>query len=325
MIMISANSWPYLLPNHNCPHFLRLIFSTAAPIFIFLSGISISINISSGKRNNSILKRAFQVLCFAVFIDTLIWNIGPFYTMDVLYLIAFSNILIVLFIRYLPTVIQLIGAFLVLLTCLVTNNIYEFELNEISLTHITTEYSVAVSLKQVILDGWFPLIPWIGIAMLGFITYNERNLFRRYSKFLLVSGIAIISTYYLFSLFNTFQNEPYRNGYTELFYPVDLYILGYFTAVFSVIIFFYDNNFNGFRIIQIVGTLSLPIYLLHIILIKYYLPLFESSSVNLYPYLQIFTMILFYFIIIVTALTLSKYLPNIKSRKFITIRFIMGL
>jgi uncharacterized membrane protein len=89
IIMIAANSWPYIYPYDNCPFLLRVLFSTAAPIFIFLSGYVYQFqNSLKGKR--PLYKRPLQILLLAVLIDSLVWKIVPFVTFDVLYLIAIS-------------------------------------------------------------------------------------------------------------------------------------------------------------------------------------------------------------------------------------------
>jgi len=62
VIMVSANSWSYVYPFQNCPIALRILFSTAAPLFIFLSGVAVHISLKTGKTLGSVRKRALQIL-----------------------------------------------------------------------------------------------------------------------------------------------------------------------------------------------------------------------------------------------------------------------
>ena len=96
IIMIIANSSPYILVS---PHsiWLRLISSLAAPLFIFLSGYSFFVSFNQNKNFYHKFSQALYILISAVFVDVFIWQIMPFQTFDVLYLISFAlliNILI---------------------------------------------------------------------------------------------------------------------------------------------------------------------------------------------------------------------------------------
>ena len=54
LIMVLANSAPYILINVNPPFFLRFLFSIAAPVFVFLSGYSLMMSIQKGKSNKKV-------------------------------------------------------------------------------------------------------------------------------------------------------------------------------------------------------------------------------------------------------------------------------
>jgi fucose 4-O-acetylase-like acetyltransferase len=57
LIMILANSAPYLLNISDVPFYLRFIFSAAAPIFIFLSGYSLNLSFQNNKSLTKIIIR----------------------------------------------------------------------------------------------------------------------------------------------------------------------------------------------------------------------------------------------------------------------------
>ena len=62
LIMIFANAYPYLYPIDFCPKILRLLFSTAAPIFVFLSGVSLSLAVENGKKNKILINKKARSL-----------------------------------------------------------------------------------------------------------------------------------------------------------------------------------------------------------------------------------------------------------------------
>lgn len=87
-IMLVANATPYLFPGVTNFAF-RLICSCAAPIFIALSGYTFAIKPSRKKAVNG-----FLLIISALLIDILAWNIPPFQTFDVLYVIGFGQIIL---------------------------------------------------------------------------------------------------------------------------------------------------------------------------------------------------------------------------------------
>jgi uncharacterized membrane protein len=96
-IMIIANSTPYIF-NLSSYNTLRIIFSLAAPIFIFLAGYTTQMNFENNKLEKLI--RIFQVILIAVIIDIFVWRSIPFYTFDVLYLIGASKLLLFILNKY---------------------------------------------------------------------------------------------------------------------------------------------------------------------------------------------------------------------------------
>ena len=91
LIMIVANAAPSLLEEESVHPIFRVICSLAAPLFIFISGLTFRVNMDSKK--SGLLKNAFYLLASAAFVDVAIWRIMPFCTFDVLYLIAFSQLI----------------------------------------------------------------------------------------------------------------------------------------------------------------------------------------------------------------------------------------
>ena len=95
LLMFFAHSAPYIEDNSlTSMTIFRIICSLSAPIFLFLVGF----NLKKGCNLNN-LKKGLFILLSAVLIDLFIWNILPFYSFDVLYLIGFSIILFPLWLR----------------------------------------------------------------------------------------------------------------------------------------------------------------------------------------------------------------------------------
>lgn len=181
--MFAANLWPYAVPMAECPVWLRLIFSTAAPLFIFLSGVSISFAEEAKKPIGVLLKRIFQVLLIGVIIDSLVWQIVPFYSFDVLYLIAFS-LLFIIATRRAPLAFQVLVTLILLISNVFLLDQYNFDIINISLSENVFDFKITTALHQFILDGWFPVLPWSGLAYSGYLLTKYRNKLNRFNLYL---------------------------------------------------------------------------------------------------------------------------------------------
>ena len=80
VIMVFANSAAYFIPDEVNVHF-RILSSLAAPMVIFLAGVSLSF--SDGAPSKKFLIRGGYLLITAALIDLLAWKILPFETFDV--------------------------------------------------------------------------------------------------------------------------------------------------------------------------------------------------------------------------------------------------
>ena len=89
IIMIIANS-AAVIGNKEYSYFFRIICSLAAPLFVLISGISFSVSSKYPSTSDTKTKSAFYLLITATCIDLFIWQIPPFNTFDVLYIIAFG-------------------------------------------------------------------------------------------------------------------------------------------------------------------------------------------------------------------------------------------
>lgn len=322
LIMIFANAYPYLYPFEYCPKLLRLLFSSAAPVFIFLSGVSLRLAQENGKEIKSLILRVFQILFFAIIIDIFIWSISPFITMDVLYLISFSLLFTIFLMTFSDKTILIIAIGIVLFMTF-TNNYYNFELNEISLSSFFSENSIFLSLHHAFIDGWFPVFPWAGFTILGYLICKNRSALSKYSNYMLLSGSTFMIGFSLLYSFELVNSNPIRDGYTEIFYPITIPFLFYVIGLFSVITSLFNFNLKAFSLISILGKLSLPIYFIHIFLIKFYVPFFLQSAKQYNKFIFLIGILSLYLIIFMLVFFINNLATKIKQNRLAA--FLLGV
>jgi uncharacterized membrane protein len=270
--MIGANMVPTLLLDKPEP-FLRLYSSFAAPIFILLSGMMVSFTIA--KKSRSLiyfLKRALVLVAIGALIDVFISGIYPFMTFDVLYLIGISMPITFLF-KKLNVVVQSVLVIMIFTLTPFLHNVFGYhrlpmEL-PISLSLAKSSLSLSLILHQLLIDGWFPLFPWLGFAFLGSMTADIRIKYKRFSTIpVLLGGLVTLILGEI--LWTAIPGQLYiRRGYIELFYPPTLgFIL---TAIGVIIILFCIIDFKSslaiYKPLAILGRWSLHAYVIHLILI----------------------------------------------------------
>ncbi|WP_185968907.1 heparan-alpha-glucosaminide N-acetyltransferase domain-containing protein [Carboxylicivirga sp. M1479] len=322
LIMIAANSWPYLVPINYCPLGLRLLFSIAAPIFIFLSGVSLCLAEEAGKPIKSQVKRIIQILLVAFIIDAFVWRIFPFYTFDVLYLIAFS-LSLVLIIRKLALHYQLIITSTIFLASIILLEHYQFELSSLSLFGIK-QFSLTTAIKQALLSGWFPMLPWSGVCMLGYLLAKHRQALVRYKVYWYLAGLIFIGLSVVLYMQPGAIPADFRIGYTELFYPVkgNFYVL--LLGLCCVLIPIIGTPYNKVSLLSAIGNKSLFIYFVHIIIIKYvFFPLVQDAE-SFQWWISAIHLLAFYLSIIAINYMVQTKVPDLKHGKYKRIGFITG-
>lgn len=322
--MLIANSWPIIYPFNDTPIFLRAIFSIAAPIFIFLSGVSFRIVFESGKSNNKVWTRCLQILFLGMFIDLAVWQIVPVSTFDVLYLIGVSGIIVW---HIGPHLINRFGWAIVALILpihLLFLSFYEFNLSDISLDRFIEDYTILSALKRMFLDGWFPLFPWLGISLLGYISFSMRDHFKKWHKQMFIIGMVILMVY-IISLGFTDLAQPTRDGYAELFYPVKNWFFLLLIGLFSIIISGFSSKIKFADFIQKIGAYSLSIYLIHTVFIEFILtPFYDGQSEFSWPKL-VFALLCFFITIIIYSSLLQKFSNKLKEGRWRWLGFLLGL
>lgn len=297
IIMIIANSVPYLLST---PHsiYLRIFCSIAAPLFIFLSGFSFYI---SFKNNNNYLhkiSRSVYLLISAIIVDVLIWHVLPFQTFDVLYLISFGILINTLIYNFNYNLKLLIGLLFICGSFVIQNSVgYRFNNVDPIIENINWFNLNGFNffeIKRFFVDGWFPVFPWVGIAILGHLMAEKFDYFDSFNKkkykiggfiLILISGLTVI-------YFNEIPSE--RDGYIELFYPftINSIILMIFLIVFLIpqLIKIEINEHSKLRLLLILGRKSLLVYIFHAIVISL---IFEGYFSQMSSFLFAVVMLLF--------------------------------
>jgi uncharacterized membrane protein len=280
-IMVGANLIPALLAPP-APFWLRLVSSVAAPQFIFLSGMMVAL--SCRLRHHTLsyfLLRGGFVIGIAALIELFILGSVPFIDTDVLYLIGISLPLAYVFLSLgqrerLGILIALVVA-APLLRVWFGYSPLPLTIPLVSLMNGGTLPGIFAILAQWLIDGWFPIFPWLAVSLLG----AQAGVFRwqdgqvrsfAQRKLALPAGSVLVIGAVFWSLFP----GPLftRMGYVELFYPPTTGFLLFMTGLIACCFIIADSLPVSWRIfdpVRALGECSLAIYILHIIIIELFI------------------------------------------------------
>lgn len=273
-LMVFANSAAYFF-NTELNSFYRIAASLSAPLFVFLAGSNLIH--SSQAPLKKFLIRGFSLLTTAAFIDTVLWGIVPFTTYDVLYLISFG--IMICGVLRMGAVADFALGTLIILLAFVFQSHYRFEINEISLMaeHITTPNIFDFSIKRALIDGWFPIFPWVGYMFLGRWAISNAKTSK---TIVFLSFILFVLLYYYMT---KSQLNPIRNNYIEVFYPITLrfLLLSLSFVVFALLIGFNLGGRTGRDELRkyTLGKRSLSIYIIHCLFIAKFECFFPKNSI----------------------------------------------
>ena len=318
VLMVFSNSAAYFFSSE-VNVFFRIISSLAAPLFIFIAGANLIF--SNEAHFKKFLIRGAYLFVTAACIDVLIWRIVPFATFDVLYLISFG-IIICGILRFGKSFDLAFGIIFILTSFLLQSN-YRFELEEFGLFEkdLFSSISIRSNFKRAFIDGWFPILPWIGFMFLGRWAISIENALDK--KVRVFSLIFFVST---FCLLTQSSLNPMRNNYIEIFYPVNglfvLMSLAFLVSAISVTSYFSERTFFKLESKYILGRKSLAVYILHCFFIATFaetFPIREELGFSLFCILQFAT---FYaFIWLIELVYLKRIISNFPS----PIKIIFGL
>lgn len=323
--MAFANMSAYFL-NIPLPFFLRFYGSFAAPTFALVAGAMVALTTKTKKHDlKYFLLRGALIVTMGSLIDVFIVHIYPLMTVDILYLIGISIPLAYLFMRLNNRTLQWITIIAIISLMPVLQNTFGYT-NYPSEFYLTGEPTTISDnqtnvLQHWLIDGWFPIFPWLAFPFLGVMLANIRWKDNKFEKNGISVGIGILLTgiiiWYLFpGAFLT------RGGYSEIFYPSTigfvLTAIGLIVTVFSLIDF--KPDIIIYKPLQLLGETPLFMYTYHLALGAYVIPLIWSQE----PFPTfVLIYILLIFVMLLTGHGLRILKRNWKNSPFL-VRFFIG-
>lgn len=196
---------------------LRIVGSLAAPTFVSLAGMMTAF----GERPAPLvrlLKRGLMLLAVAAAIDVLCWRITPFETFDVLYLLGVA-VPVVGVCTHLGLAWHWLLALAVIIAAPAMQHWVGYD------PTLTTQPGHWASVwRAQWVSGWFPIFPWLGVAMLGGAVARTKPLAPGRASTLALSGAGLACAGAL-GWWLVAPAIPTRGGYSELFYPASLQYL----------------------------------------------------------------------------------------------------
>jgi uncharacterized membrane protein len=274
--MIAANlAAPVLVEPH--PYWLRLYGSFAAPLFVVLSGMMVAYGTQNGHTLRHYLVRGAVLVAIASLLDAFVWHDFPLLSMDVLYLLGISLPVAYVCVKLNSRARWLIIGTIVLCTPLLQHTLgYADFPKEVTFAR-GSRMALAPSdfLHHWLIDGWFPLFPWLGFTVFGVQVAGLRpapssatrhgespGLYRIGPAVLGMGGVL----WYAFP-------GPFlvRAGYSELFYPPTPGFVVTAAGVFLTLLGVIDrtNDLPVYRPLERLGKSALTIYVAHLLLIHF--------------------------------------------------------
>jgi uncharacterized membrane protein len=256
------------------PHemWFRVAGSFAAPLFILLSGMMVSTNsVGKGYDLKYYLIRCGMLLSVAALIDVLVWHVIPFMTWDVLYVISFAMPIGYLFFKIEKAWLRWLIILAIFAAAPLLQSVlgYADYPTEISLwgEQLELPENETNVLNHLLVDGWFPLFPWLAFGLLGGELARLRKVVdgcRTLGKWALPLGLGLLAVG--IAIWWTWPGPMLtREGYSELFYPPTygfmVTTVGVIVTAFSLIDLCAD--WAGFQPLRVLGEAALFMYIVH--------------------------------------------------------------
>ncbi|NMG06317.1 heparan-alpha-glucosaminide N-acetyltransferase domain-containing protein [Brasilonema sp. UFV-L1] len=323
--MVAANLAALALKEPH-PFWFRLYGTWAAPMFILLSGFMVAYTSKKKKYNfRHFLVRGLMLLLIAVLIDTFIFRIYPFTGVDILYLIAVSSPLAYFFqnLKTFPQCAILTGIFLLTPLLQKTLGYTDYPTQLYLFTGRSETISNQTSIiNHWLIDGWFPLFPWVGFSFLGVLFAKLRKFYPSFARRnILLGGGAI---FFVGSIVWWFYPGKLltRGGYSELFYPPTIGYIMVAIGLMTMLFYLVDTNpsLNIYKPLQVLGQSSLFIYILHNAIIAYVIPNLGLKN-DIFKFFSIYIVLASLLILIAYGLRAVK--KRWRNSPYV-IRFIIG-
>ena len=335
MLMIPANLSPYYAEPHAM--WYRIIGSLAAPTFISLSAGMVILN-SQKHHFNYYLTRGALVVLIGIFLDTLLWRILPLTGVDVLYVIGIGIPLMYLVRQQkIPTLITSGGILILAAPFLQVLLGYHPEVLEIELDSFYLPDVSRVAASWLV-DGYFPLFPWLGYTFIGAALFKYVLQYEKQSAsarlFILGLTLLIIGAFLLFVPTLAFPNLTNggilvsREGYSEIFYPPTYGFLFFSNGAILIQVALFVRVGNNFwsAIPIFFGKYSMLVYILHQALGEYGLkPLLTRTGGEQVSADYLFIVInVSMFIIVAVLCKLADLVKRVHPPRNIFVQIILG-
>ena len=277
-IMIGANMGPILEHPHSM--LFRFYGSIPAPIFILVAGLWVGLarlrKLPTHRFSYYATRGLFLVMVGAL-VDILAWRVYPFMTVDVLYLIGISLPVAYFFSRFPSAVVAAVAVAIFIATPLLQHVFgymrYPLETWIVSGKRVMEVENPTSVLQHYFVDGWFPIFPWMGLALLGILLARWRWQHRRglqafggKEMLLLASFILLVGAVYWYFLPGPMYQ---RRGFTEIFYPPTLGVLMMSLGVILFLLILADRTKHSrfWQPFRCLGEAPLFMYVVHLLII----------------------------------------------------------
>ena len=286
LIMIAANSSASVYAEPH-PFWFRYLSSVAAPLFITLSGMMVRFSqVRKDYPLRHFLVRGGMLIGVAAFLDVAAWQMYPFTSFDVLYIIGIAAPIAFLFGRIRSQATQWILLAAIFLLTPVLQHVFGYTSYPSEFNFDGTYYRVVENqtgvLNHLFIDGWFPVFPWLGFALLGVMlgryrwdTDSNRSF---YDRRVGVMALVCVVTGVLLKVI--FPVQLYvRDGFGEVFYPPTLGFAVYTAGLILALFCIFDKVAMAGVLVPVatIGRSALCLYMLQWFAINYvFSALFEG-------------------------------------------------
>ena len=324
--MVASNMTPYVFDGE-LPLWFRFYGTFAAPLFVFLAGMMVKMASARKHGFSYYLWRGLALLGVGAAIDTYVWGLFPFLSVDVLYLLGIAMPFCYLVGR-LPTAVQVVvtAALFAGVSILQEWSSYRSAPdNFVVASGISfSEVLDRVDLVQAwLIDGWFPVFPWLGVAMAGYLAGEvriRRPSFTNATTFAIGLGALLVG-----GLMWQEDSTAHlaRGGYPDLFYPPTLAFFLLAAGVVMLLFYFVDRTKSNrlYLPFNLYGRCSMLMYIAHTLVIGFY---FRGRGDDL-PLTSLTGFFRLYLLVMTGLLVLAVVVNALKPKNLHpAIRFFVG-
>lgn len=273
LIMIVANGTPLIHEDH--PVAFRIICSLAAPMFLLVSGFTFNaLNRRVDPKPYWWLRQSAKLAIVAALIDTFLWRSMPFYTFDVLYVMS-AGVLVNAALRRVPATMRLLLAAMIWLIPYVIYPLipYRQTVEVVQVLHVLMgqqALNLESPLRAAFIDGWFPVLPWIALPIIGNAVKDLRDpdiMLRRPT--ILAASFAAHGA--LLMKLPAWSVLPLREGYSVIFYPCDPLTFLFLLCVSVLLVAGIQSAVSRGSVpewLSVFGQYSLDVYVVHQVLFE---------------------------------------------------------